>query len=206
MNTAADQLILHRKELVKASLSRAMSYPEYKTLVSTLALEGKSTSPEANEALSTYTKLNDARMRRLDKSLSVPRLQSVRPSSQTWLVITESWCGDAAQTIPVINKIALELGVELKLVLRDQETTLMDAFLTAGARSIPVVILFDRQTEEILGQWGPRPSVLTDMVAREKAEQGKLSDEFKKELQIWYNRDKGKTTVSDFEALLKTQV
>ena len=117
MKTSTDQLILDRKALVKASLSRAMSYPEYKALVTTLASEGKSTSPETNDALSNYTRLNDARMRRLDKSLSIPGLQASRPSSQAWLVITESWCGDAAQTIPVINKIAQEMGVELKLAV-----------------------------------------------------------------------------------------
>ena len=74
--------------------------------------------------------------------------------------------------------------------------------MTHGARSIPKVIVLDNSQQEIVGEWGPRPSLATKMVEDYKAEHGKLTDEFKQELQLWYNKDKGQNILQDILKLL----
>lgn len=195
------------KEIIENSLQKAITYQEYRTLVSDLLAEGKSTGPDQSEALLNYSLLNDRRMKRLDKTirLSEETIASAKDTKepQTWLVLTEGWCGDAAQNLPVINKIAEENEhINLKLVLRDENPELMDQFLTNGGRSIPKLIALDK-AHNVIGSWGPRPSVATAMVANYKKEHGNLDAEFKKDLQVWYNKDKGKNTQEDIVSLLK---
>jgi hypothetical protein len=121
----------------------------------------------------------------------------------TWLVLTESWCGDAAHVIPVINKIAeLSDHIDLKLVYRDENEALMNAFLTNGSRSIPKLIMIDSHSGEVLDTFGPRPSEATQLVLDYKAKHGVLTPEFKEELQHWYNTDKGQNTIEDLIQLL----
>ena len=128
---------------------------------------------------------------------------SLIKEEQTWLVITEGWCGDAAQNLPVINKLAeINTNIKLKLVLRDENLELMDLFLTNGGRSIPKLIALNKQNE-VLFTWGPRPKVATKMVADYKEKHGSLDPQFKQDLQVWYNKDKGKSVQSDFIELLK---
>ena len=79
----------------------------------------------------------------------------------------------------------------------------MDAYLTAGARSIPKVLVIEPATHRVLFDWGPRPSTLTQMVLDFKAAHGLLTADFKKDLQQWYNKDKGQTTLTDMCSLLE---
>ena len=194
-------------ELVRDHLYRTLSYADYRHLVSEHAEAGTSTGASQSESLTQYTKLNDARMRRLDKTTKIPQQIEERfrsfEGNHTWLVLTESWCGDAAQTMPAMNKLAeLTDGIELKVISRDENPELMNEFLTNGARSIPKLIVFDNETREVIGEWGPRPSTATKMAAEYKAEHGYLSPEFKKDLQVWYNKDKGQTALNDLSELL----
>jgi hypothetical protein len=119
------------------------------------------------------------------------------------VVITESWCGDAAHVLPAINKIAeLNDNIEMKVVLRDENLELMDAFLTNGGRAIPKVIMVDDATGEVLNTFGPRPSEATNLVNRFKAENGSLTPEFKEDLQYWYNKNKGQNIIKDITKIL----
>ena len=98
------------KEVVQKGISKGMSYRDYRILVDNLSAEGKSTGPEQTEALTNYTVLNQRRMKRLDKTLKISD-EAVKKINDfdkkvTWLVLTESWCGDAAQTMPMMNKVA----------------------------------------------------------------------------------------------------
>merc|ERR1711916_209266 len=121
---------------------------------------------------------------------------------QTWLVLTEGWCGDAAQNLPIIHKMAEASNqIDLKLVLRDEHLELMDMFLTNGGRAIPKLIALDENLE-VLFTWGARPSIATKMVADYKAAHGKLDDALKKDLQVWYNKNKGLNLQEDFVKLL----
>lgn len=198
------------KNIIEKSLENTLSYQEYRDLVKKLLAEGKSTGIEQSEAFTNYSLLNDRRMKRLDKTikLSDAILEGIKilEESQTWLVITEGWCGDAAHSLPVIHKIAaLNKNIDLKLVLRDDNLKLMDLFLTNGSRSIPKLIQLDKDNN-VLNTWGPRPTVATKMVTDYKAEKGSLDAQFKQDLQVWYNKNKGKNIQEDFIKLIKKKV
>jgi thiol-disulfide isomerase/thioredoxin len=184
-----------------------MSYTEYRTLVSQLTEKNSTTGPEKTEALANYTALNDRRMRRWDKTVKISEdaTTAIENSERkmTWLVLTESWCGDAAHIMPVINKVAdLNNNIDYKVVLRDENEALMNQFLTNGGKSIPKLIMIDNKTNEVVNTFGPRPSVATQLVNDYKAEHGKLTPEFKENLQRWYNKDKGQSTIEDLINLL----
>lgn len=194
-------------DLVKESLKHSLTYQQYREVVNHLVVENSNTGHEKTETLANYTMLNDRRMKRWDKTVKVSEQVKTtvqkKPINQTWLVITESWCGDAAHVIPAINKIAeLNGGIQLKLVLRDENEALMNQFLTNGSRSIPKLIMVDNDTETVVNTYGPRPSTATALVEDYKAKYGKLTAEFKEELQHWYNKDKGQTVIADLLALL----
>jgi len=122
----------------------------------------------------------------------------------TWLVLTESWCGDAAHVIPVMQKIAdINSKINIKVVLRDENDELMNAFLTNGGKAIPKIIMIDEVSGEIFNSYGPRPSDATQLVNEYKAKHGHLTPEFKQDLQRWYNKDKGETAVKDLLTLLE---
>ncbi len=195
------------KNSIQKSLKNTYSYQEYKDLVKNLLAKGKSTGPNQSEDLTNYSMLNDRRMKRLDKTIKISdeAAQEIQKLNepQTWLVITEGWCGDAAQNLPVIHKMAeLNENINLKLVLRDENLELMDLFLTNGGRSIPKLIVLDSDNN-VLNTWGPRPTVATKMVADYKAEHGGLDAQFKQDLQVWYNKDKGKSTQEDFIKIIQ---
>ena len=197
----------NRLEIVQDYMQKTMDYPSYRALVSKLALTGGSTGPNQSEIFVNYTKLGDKRMSRWEKTFKISeevrqKLKSL-DKELVLLVLTESWCGDAAASLPIMNKIAeASPNITLKIVLRDESLDLMDTFLTNGARSIPKVIVFDKVNNEIVGEWGPRPSIATQMVEDYKREHGKLTDEFKQELQVWHNKNKGQNILEDILGLL----
>ena len=198
--------ILEMKQIIENSLQKGISYDEYRKMVSDLLADGKSTGLTQSDYLLNYSMLNDRRMKRLDKTiqLSDETVASMKDVKEpvTWLVLTEGWCGDAAHTLPVINKMANESDqVELKIVLRDENDELMSQFLTNGGKSIPKLIALDKNNE-VIDSWGPRPSVPTKMVQDYKKEHGQLDADFKKDLQVWYNKDKGVNTQEDLRKLL----
>lgn len=194
-------------QIINESLKKSFSYKEYRKLVEGLSIKNSTTGNEKTETLAEYTKLNDRRMKRWDKTLKVSEeiSEKVKQFNKkiTWLVLTESWCGDAAHVIPVINKLAeLNKDIDLKLVLRDENEDLMNAYLTNGAKAIPKLIAIDKETGKVVNTFGPRPSEATKLVNDYKEKFGSLTPEFKQDLQIWYNKDKGQTTISDLEKLL----
>lgn len=194
-------------DLIRDSLYNAMSYYEYRKLVDELAKLGKTTGNEQQESLINYTQLNSKRMKRWDKTFKLPDSAKERIEKWTkpvlWLVLTESWCGDAAPSIPIMNKIAETSNkIDFKILLRDQNPELMNLFRTNGTLSIPKLIMLDEQRLEVLNSWGPRPTKATKMVEIYKKENGELSPEFKQDLQLWYNKDKGQNILADLMELL----
>ena len=193
--------------IISDSLTQAISYNDYRTLVSQLVEEQSTTGNEKTEALINYTMLNDRRMKRWDKTVKLSddakaKIQNFK-NKVTWLVLTESWCGDAAHIMPVINKVAeLNDNIDYKVVIRDENDALMNEFLTNGGRAIPKLIAINNETNEVIDTFGPRPNVATEMVKAYKEEHGKLTPEFKEDLQHWYNKDKGQSTIADLLHLL----
>ncbi|SDD84527.1 Thiol-disulfide isomerase or thioredoxin [Pricia antarctica] len=195
--------------LVQEGLLKAISYGDYRKKVSQLAADGKSTGPEQTEDLANYTQLNDRRMKRFDKTLKidsefVSKIESISEKI-TLLVLTESWCGDAAPTLPVMNKIAeINGSIDFKILLRDENPALMNRFLTNGAMSIPKLILLD-DNNRVFGAWGPIPQRAAQLVREHKEKHGELLPEIKEEIQHWYNKDKGSSTLQEVVALLPVQ-
>ena len=199
------------KELISNSLKTARTYQEYKQLILQLIKEGKSTGPVQSEDRFNYSKLNNQRMKRLDKQarLSEETINKTREIQKdfTWLVLTESWCGDAAQTLPLINKIAeTNKKIDLKVVLRDENEDLMNQFLTNGNKSIPKLIVIDKASKQVLSSWGPRSMEAAKMISDYKAKHGKVDDKIKTELQNWYNKDKGAQIEREIASLIEEMV
>lgn len=119
------------------------------------------------------------------------------------LVIAEDWCGDGTNTIPYVAKLAdLSRAQEVRVLRRDEHPTVIDRYLTDGARAIPIVIVLDREFRE-LGHWGPRPAALQAwvQVARKTADKAKLYPRIRR----WYATDKGESTLREVLALLKLE-
>ncbi len=195
------------KTIIEQSLERSKSYPEYRNLVTQLVKDESATGDEKTTDRIEFTKLNDRRMKRWDKTLKVSddfkeKINSFN-EKVTWLVITESWCGDAAHIMPVINRVAeLNDNITFKTVLRDDNEDLMNLFLTNGSKSIPKLIMLDDETGEVVNTYGSRPTTATKLVNDYKAEFGKLTPDFKQGLQVWYNNDKGQNVMEDLTHML----
>ncbi len=204
----------------QAVLDSGMTYDEYRKQTDDLLAAGKTTGADQSEALLHYTKLNVTRMNRLDKTtiLTEETLEKLAliEKPQIWLVLTEAWCGDAAQVVPVIHKLAeASPNITLRLLLRDENLALMDAFLTNGTRSIPKFIALDAETLEVIADWGPRPQALQAILMPQLQEIKQIldpdlrtqrMDEWKTLAQSWYNKDKTRSTQADIlEAVLEQE-
>lgn len=193
--------------IIKDSLGKGLSYETYRKKVNDLLEEGKSTGQNQSADLLNYSTLNDARMNRLDKktTLTDATIEALKNTKekQTWLLIAEGWCGDAAQIAPVINKMSLESeNINLKVVLRDENENLMNQFLTNGSKSIPKLVVLN-ENDDVISSWGPRPSIATKMVAEYKEKHGGLDADFKRDLQVWYNKNKGQSIQEDLIQFIK---
>ena len=182
-----------------------MTFAEYIRLIDDLLLEGKTTGENQSEAMFNYGKLNRQRMKRLENTVKLndslkEKVRSVE-QKMIWLIITEGWCGDAAQNIPVIEKIVAEnVNIETRYVLRDENLELMDAYLTNNARSIPKLICLDAETFEEIGTWGPRAKTAMNYFY-EMREQGIEKPQMMENLQRWYLQDDEQSIQKEFENL-----
>ena len=112
------------------------------------------------------------------------------------LALSEDWCGDAVNTLPVVARWAEEVDhLDFRVLGRDENPDLMDAHLTDGrSRSIPVVIVYDENFEEV-GWWGPRPGALQEFVLGEGRKLD--SEERYRHVRLWYVRDRGRTVLEE---------
>jgi hypothetical protein len=181
---------------IQKALQNSFSYADYRKQIAHLISEGKSTGHEQSKDLLHYSELNETRMNRLEKTIDVLpeikiKLQNLE-KKYIWLVLSEGWCGDAAQIVPVIHKMAeLTDKIELKIALRDDNDALMQHFLTNGGKAIPKLIVLDAENFEVLADWGPRPHGAKQLIIDYKATHGVVDETAKIELQKWYLHDKG---------------
>jgi len=197
------------EQLIREKVKASMSYEEYRALMGKLVAEGKTTGPNQSESMANYTRMNESRMKRLDKTFKLgeelKELSQNLEKDYIWLVITEAWCGDAAQTVPIIQKIAEQSAkIELRIVLRDEHPDLMEKFLTDGAKSIPKLIIIDKNSMQVERDWGPRPAPAQEMLMDFKANPDLSYSEFSLNLQKWYNQDKGETTQKELIQTFKS--
>ena len=188
--------------------TRGYRYAEYIELIEQLLSEQKTTGTNHSPDYIEYTRLNLKRMQRHEKqdqpSDELLYIISGLKEPQKWVLLTEAWCGDAAQIVPFISKIA-ELGpnVDLELRLRDENLDLMDQFLTDGvSRSIPKLILYRASDGAVLGSWGPRPASLQALYKAWNKE-GRTYEEIAEDLHRWYAKDKNQEMDREFCELLR---
>jgi hypothetical protein len=100
--------------------------------------------------------------------------------------------------------MAIDSGkIEFKIVLRDENDELMKLFLTNKKKSIPVMVVVDKETGSVLGKWGPRPKGATDLITDYKKEFGVIDETAKTNLQLWYLHDKGISTQEEIINLMQ---
>src|SRR4051812_9196226 len=117
--------------ITKDQVARGMSYAQYSKLLNDLMAQGKTTGGNQSDDYVSYAKINLQRMHRLDKTVElIPELKealSKITEQYTWLVLTEGWCGDAAQNLPVMHFIEQACpNIKLVLLLRDENLDVMD--------------------------------------------------------------------------------
>jgi hypothetical protein len=180
-------------DLIARSLEAAVSYDDYFARMAATAEGGEMYDDEKQNF---YARLNHQRMKRLNGTVEladdVVEAASRIDCDIRLLAISEGWCGDAAQVLPVLNLLERRFDtLEHGIVHRDEHPDLMEAFLTDGSRSIPKVIMIERNTLEVRGDWGPRPRPAQDLFEIYRSSDPKLDyGTFQKELQKWYLRDR----------------
>jgi thiol-disulfide isomerase/thioredoxin len=107
------------------------------------------------------------------------------------LVLSEDWCSDCFSVVPLIARLAEASGVDLRVFARDASLDLMDAHLSSGTRSIPVVVVLDAEFA-VRAWWGPRPAALQRWYRNEPP-----SPERSRRKRAWYARDRGRTVVAE---------
>ena len=186
----------------------AIVYENYRELIYLLMQEGKTTGEDHSEAMLHYTKMNNQRMNRVEKTtvLTAELSAAIKEikGQYHFLVISEGWCGDAAQILPVIDKIVKDSRAhfKLKLILRDQHLEIMDQYLTNGGRAIPALLVLDENNNLILPKWGPRPAVLQGLLAEWKKEEIDYAIIAEK-IHSWYAKDKTLTTQRELTVYLE---
>lgn len=193
---------------LKEVFNKALSYQAYRKHVDQLIGEGKTTGNDQSDNLIEFTKLNIQRMNRNDKTVVIPdelkaQLSQIREPSN-WLLIGDAWCGDCAQTIPVINKLAEACGkkADFRIISRDAFPGFIEKYSPNGSKGIPLLIVFDHH-EQVQFIWGSRPEPAHEILLHWKANQDKITkNDFEKELHLWYGRDRGKVTITEISQRL----
>jgi hypothetical protein len=180
-----------------------MNYTDYQSFSLSKALEHGTYSDDYAQ----YIKLNNARSSRVAKTVEIlPELQNLienLTSPLDWHLITEPWCGDAAQSVPVIAAMAhLNPMIRLHVHLRDMEPDWIEKYLTEGSKSIPILVVRQVNAEKDILVWGPRPQEAQALMKSLKLDSTQTKQSISEALQRWYIEDKSKAIqVELFEAL-----
>ncbi|MFA6275111.1 MAG: thioredoxin family protein [Pedobacter sp.] len=191
-----------------AIFNDGMTYSNYREVVYLRMQDGKTTGDNHSPEMLHYTKMNNHRMNRIEKEMvlskDLSQVISTIKGKYNFLVISEGWCGDAAQILPVFDRIVEESRrkFEMKIVLRDENLELMDNYLTNGGRAIPVVLILDENKNPVLPKWGPRPQVVQKLLKQWKEESDDMGL-IAEQLHGWYAKDKTQTTQAELVELLK---
>ena len=162
---------------------------------------------EGTDAKGDYYRINLQRSRRISRTYTVSEtlkhLVESLAAAQIWIVITEPWCGDSAQTVPYIAKISeCSPQIKFRILLRDDNPDIMDRYLTNGSRSIPKLIAFTPGGKELF-QWGPRPAGVAEIFQAMTAVEDSR-ETIHETIHTWYAGDNGRTFEKELVDLLKT--
>lgn len=163
-------------------------------------------NPEQNDDYKEYYELGLQRMERTLKTFKVnPEIHADFKSKKFTgkiLIITEPWCGDASATVPAVSKFFEAAENEVKIFLRDSDTTLIDQFLTNGTQSIPKVLILNEDLT-LNNDWGPRPKFGMDLLKKFKEnEETYPREEFYNDLQVYYAKNRGADAIEEIINLI----
>ncbi|MGY4386110.1 hypothetical protein ACVWYN_003160 [Pedobacter sp. UYP24] len=184
-----------------------MNFEQYQDYFEEILGSPNAPAPYNNIDYLDYTKMNRARQHRWLKvgvvdPLLVKAVASIY-KPQSWIVITEPWCGDASHTIPFIHKLSLlNPLITIDYQMRDSEPFLISQYLTNGGKAIPKFIIRDEQGKDLVN-WGPRPAKCQELYHKLK-EDGADFNLLKTELQKWYNEDKGKSFQAEILSVFRS--
>ncbi len=194
--------------ITAAKLQESLTYLEYIELTKSIINNVSPSAPYDNEKMLKYTEANLERMQRVSNNISIDQKLYNLLTSVTdrwiWVIITEPWCGDAAQIVPALCAFAeVNSNIETKLILRDTNLDLIDAYLTEGGRSIPKLICLHQDTMEEIGTWGPRPQQIQVMVDKFKSDTTTSFGQKVRQIHQWYDDNKSAALQEEFIALLQ---
>ena len=182
-------------------VKHSMDYDSYKTAFSLKSHAPIGDMTEKEQEMFAYYELNWARSIRVEKvyqpsDQALHALQTMK-SKQTWIVITEGWCGDSAQSLQIIAALAQasEGRIELRIVSRDEYPELLEQYPTNGSMSIPKLIACDIHGNEEWN-WGPRPKKAQELFDELRAQNAE-KQEIYKSLHGFYAKDKGQCIESE---------
>ena len=180
----------------------AFTFDEYMKVAETRATN----NPKKDDEYQEYYDLGFHRMIRTIKSFKLDVEQVHELEAKNFkgkiLIITEPWCGDASATVPAVSKFFEVAGIEVKIFLRDTDTSLIDQFLTNDTQSIPKIIILNDDFS-VKAAWGPRPKHGLDLLKKFKENPETYpKDDFYNDLQVYYAKNRGMDAIQEIIALL----
>ena len=153
-----------------------------------------------------YYELGLQRMNRTLKTFKIDEQQLQTLKSKNFkgkiLIITEPWCGDASATVPAVTRFFEAADVEVKIFLKDSDTSLIEQFLTNGTQSIPKILILDGNFE-VKNVWGPRPEFGNQLLKKFKENPETYPrEEFYNDLQVYYSKNRGKDAIQEILELI----
>ncbi len=193
--------------ITQQHIAQAVTYAAYREKVDAQFAAGGPIGALEGPDILEYTRLNIQRMKRIDKTakLSQPLLNAIAAINKPilWLVISEGWCGDAAQSVPLLVKAAGQNpNITIRFIFRDEHPEVMDEYLTEGGRSVPKLIALAPDSLQEVGVWGPRPEPAQQMVRDYKKNQDVAYAVFTERLHAWYAADKTVTLQQELTAAI----
>lgn len=175
-------------DLVNLAHEKGLSFDEFYARA-----EARMNANDPEDRYASGRPLNHSRMARHLKTYepgeAIIKAITEVAEQQTWVIITEDWCGDSAQTLPIVARIAgLNPKINLRILDRDTYPEAIESYLTNGARSIPIVIatqVDEAGNSEELWTWGPRPDAAKPLVTSWKNEHETSTDWYPL-LHTWY--------------------
>ncbi len=147
-----------------------------------------------------YIPLNFSRSQRLNKTFKLKPEEIhllKKAKKQLWIVISEHWCGDASQIVPVMRKMSESSNgqIEMRLILRDDYPELIESHLTNGSKSVPKIIQLDPNFH-LINDWGPRP-VEAQQIVNDWKKDPNAKPHYAETLHKWYAMDKQQRITSE---------
>lgn len=189
-------------------LNQAITFDAYLALTESI-VAGKSDKPMyKDEKMLRYTRSNLERMRlvlnKMNLSQKLYNALSSLETRQTWVVITEPWCGDASWGTTALHVMATASDkISFKILLRDSFPELIKHYHTKGTESIPKLICLDEEHNE-LWIWGPRPEALQQLIDNYRKEKEFDFRESVRKVHAWYADDMSASIQEEILQKLKT--